>query len=487
LMQLQYSFVAVAYSQTKRGRTMSESIESGGLPSSVSGIFPSLTMSGTLGPPRSECGIGALMPWNGKLYAVTYVSHRGRSGGGTGLYVIDENLRMKQHEASECGTYANRMVHFGSNQLVIGPHVVSVDHQVRTIKDLVNVRLAGTAEHLTNPKEQFLMLGMEGELFEVDAKTLKVNLLFDLTKELNTPGEGRVHFKDIHTYAGRVVVADNTYDAKDLTGETNDGRLAEWDGTRWTILDRTAYVCVTSRKDFTGTMFAMGWDRASVVLNVFVKADQKWTRYRLPKASHCYDHMWQTEWPRIREVEHERFLMDMHGMFYELSPWAYTGRIWGIRPISTHLWVHPDFCSFRGMLVLASDNASPSGDHNLLCAEPQSNLWFGKTDDLWKLGAPKGWGGPWWETTVKAGEVSDPYLMTGFDKKCLHLTHDSAGTVRITVEVDFQGHGAFKRYAVLEVPAGGYVHHEFPTGFSAHWIRVISDTPCRATAHLHYT
>ena len=26
---------------------------------------------------------------------------------------------------------------------------------------------------------------------------------------------------------------------------------------------------------------------------------------------------------------------------------------------------------------------------------------------------------------MKAGEPSDPYLMTGFDKKVLHLTHDS--------------------------------------------------------------
>ena len=35
--------------------------------------------------------------------------------------------------------------------------------------------------------------------------------------------------------------------------------------------------------------------------------------YRLPKASHTYDHLWTTEWPRIREVETERYLMDMHG------------------------------------------------------------------------------------------------------------------------------------------------------------------------------
>jgi hypothetical protein len=39
----------------------------------------------------------------------------------------------------------------------------------------------------------------------------------------------------------------------------------------------------------------------------------------------------------------------------------------------------------------------------------------------------------------------------------------------------------------VEVPAGGYRHHEFPTGFSAHWLRLIADRDCRATGYLYYT
>jgi hypothetical protein len=51
---------------------------------------------------------------------------------------------------------------------------------------------------------------------------------------------------------------------------------------------------------------------------------------------------------------------------------------------------------------------------------------FGKTDDLWGFGKPQGWGGPWRNTEVVSGQVSDPYLMTGFDKKTLHVeTHDA--------------------------------------------------------------
>jgi hypothetical protein len=133
------------------------------------------------------------------------------------------------------------------------------------------------------------------------------------------------------------------------------------------------------------------------------------------------------------------------------------------------------------------DNASTESCHNLHCAEPQSALWFGKTDDLWRFGKPAGWGGPWRDTAVRAGVPSDPYLMTGFDRKCLHLSHDASRRVAFTVEVDFLGNGAWREYGSMAVPAGGYVHHEFPAGFSAHWVRVTAAAACRATAWLTYT
>jgi hypothetical protein len=82
-----------------------------------------------------------------------------------------------------------------------------------------------------------------------------------------------------------------------------------------------------------------------------VGGDGGLTTYRLPKGSHSYDHLWTTEWPRIREVETERYLMDMHGLFYELPTLAYGGAMWGIKPISQHLRMVPDFASWRGMLV----------------------------------------------------------------------------------------------------------------------------------------
>jgi len=129
------------------------------------------------------------------------------------------------------------------------------------------------------------------------------------------------------------------------------------------------------------------------------------------QASHAYDHLWSTEWPRIREVETERYLMDMHGMFYELSPLVWGGALFGVKPISQHLRMVPDFASFRGFLVLGGNQVSSIFDHNVVTGQAQAGLWFGKTDDLWGFGKPQGWGGPWMMDDVNIGEASDPYLM----------------------------------------------------------------------------
>ena len=52
-----------------------------------------------------------------------------------------------------------------------------------------------------------------------------------------------------------------------------------------------------------------------------------------------------------------------------------------------------------------------------------ASVWVGAVDDLWSLGRPRGEGGPWKDAAVKAGEPSDPYLMTGYEKKSLTLSH----------------------------------------------------------------
>jgi hypothetical protein len=457
----------------------------GNSPFQISGVVPSLTVKADMAPVRTEVGIGALMPWAGRLWMVTYLSNRKASGGGTGLYAIDEDFHIEKHQKSVAGCYANRMMHGPSDQIIIGPHVIDTKGNVRNMTDIQHWRLTATMEHLDDPENLFYCLAMDGQFWEVDAHSLQATKLFDLVDELKIDKDVMAHFKGGHTSSGRVVVTNNTYGEDEFLGRRSNGRLAEWDGSRWTILEKVPFNEVAGHKQSSHAMFATGWDKASAILEVFVGG--AWTKYRLPKASRNYDKDWQTEWPRIREVEHVRALMDCHGLFYELSPHTYADKVWGVMPICHHLRVVPDFCAWRGLLVLGGDHASPRRDRYLLAGEPQSGLWFGKTDDLWQFGKPHGWGGPWYDTPVLSDAPSDPYLMTGFDKKAVHLTHAADQSVTFTIEVDFLGTQSWCTYETIRVPAHGYAHHEFPPGFSAHWVRVTCDVSCDATAQFVYT
>lgn len=455
-------------------------------PYQISGVHPDLCLKADLGPPRSECGIGVLMPWCDSLWVITYVSHTKMTGTGTGLYEIKPDFTMDKHPDSHPGTYTNRMVHHASNQLIIGPHLIDSDKNVRTVESLLDTRISSTMRHLKKPDTHVYMLGMEGEFYEMDVTSLETTLLFMLNEELKLDSGDYRHFKAGYTMFGKVIVANNTYGEHDFARQSSGGRLAEWDGKTWTVLEEKPFVEVMGRSRFGGTIFATGWDQASAILKVWTEANKTWTTYRLPKGTHTHDHMFQTEWPRIREVEHERFLVDTHGLFYELSPMAYGNRIWGVKPISRHLWVLGDFCSWRGLFVMGADNASPDHGENLLCGEPQSGLWFGKTDDLWNFGKPSGWGGPWWDTQVEAGRPSDPYLMTGFEQKCLHLSSPDHKSAKVAIEVDFRGDGQFMPSCTMELQ-DGYAQHSFQPGFSAHWVRLVPTTSATMSAQFHYT
>ncbi|QOR71551.1 hypothetical protein IM660_04470 [Ruania alkalisoli] len=453
-------------------------------PFAISGVVPSVAVKADHLPVRTETGIGALMPWAGRLWFVTYVAHKAATGGGTGLFSLDDGFTLLKHPASVVGTYANRLVHKESNQLFIGPHVIDVDGNVTTIPELIDHRLTATARHLKDPENKVYVLGMEGEFFEVDVHTFNVTRLFDLLDELDV--HGYPHFKDAITHNGRVVVVNNSYFHDDFDRGFSDGRLAEFDGESWLILERTQFNTLATANGMGEATFAVGQDRASALLHVHLP-ETGWQAYRLPKSTHTQDHAFTTEWPRIREVESERLLMDASGMFYELPSITYQNAVWGIRPIASHLRVVGDFCSWNGLLVLAGDQTTPIHDANAHAGQPQANLWFGKTDDLWSFGKPQGWGGPWWETHVTAGTPSDPYLMTGFEHKCMHLSHGADEAITFDVEIDFMGTGQWHTYTRITVPPGGYENHVFPSGFSAHWVRLVAGTDCTATVQLTYS
>ena len=139
------------------------------------------------------------------------------------------------------------------------------------------------------------------------------------------------------------------------------------------------------------------------------------------------------------------------------------------------------------MLVLSgiSDNAK-TNEHIIRSDDGKCALWVGAVDDLWQFGKARGLGGPWKNTSVKAGEKSDSYLMTGYDQKSLLLSHTSNESVKIKVEVDLSGTGIWVLYREFNVKPGEPTKHTFPKAFSAYWVRVSANKPTMATALFNY-
>ncbi|MCG3180166.1 MAG: hypothetical protein BIFFINMI_02523 [Phycisphaerae bacterium] len=465
-------------------------------PFSISGVVPSLTVKAEMKTPRTEIGIGALMPWADRLWMISYPSSKARSGHGMGLYEIRDDFSITKRPESLVGTHANRLVHPASDQLFIGCYAIDAAGHVRVIPELNEIRITATIAHLTDPDNKVYFLGMEGEFYECDVHSLAVTKLFNVNDKLGItypqsekrpefPGEPQSHFKGGYCIGNRLVVSNNSFFQCDWNRTHFTGRLGEWDGNEWRVLDTGAYLDVAGRRNFGRSIFANGWDRRSAILRACI--DGQWQVYRLPKASITWEHGWQTEWPRIREIETERYMLDVCGMFYELTPVPWGGRVFGVLPVCRHLRIIPDYCSWNGLLVMAGNQTTPIGDANAVVGQPQAGLWFGKSDDLWSWGKPSGWGAVWWKDLVKAGVPSDPFLMTGFEHKCLHLAIDEGPAAAFTVELDFLGDGSWRTYETVKLPAGGYKAIVLPDGLSAHWARVTSDADCVATASFVYT
>ena len=107
-------------------------------------------------------------------------------------------------------------------------------------------------------------------------------------------------------------------------------------------------------------------------------------------------------------------------------------------------------------------------------------------DDLWSFGKPRGSGGPWHQTAVKAGVPSDAYLATGYDKKRLTLSHSASEPTIFRVEADFTGTGNWAEVTELTVRAGKPLEYRFPDAFGAYWLRLVADKDTTATALFTY-
>ena len=226
-------------------------------------------------------------------------------------------------------------------------------------------------------------------------------------------------------------------------------------------------------------------DAASVIL---AEGGRRW---RLPRAGSqdaAHDALLTAGALRkAREVCTERDLLQAHGTFYEL-PALNAGGAARLRPVATSdLAVH-DYCSYRGLLVLSGLDlaAGATNRHVIRSEDGAAAVWVGAADDLWKLGKPRGHGGPWAKTAAKADVPSDPYLMTGYDRKTLSLENHSDDTVRITLELDAAGDGRFAPWRTFRLQPGERIHEKLPEGLNAYWARAVSNKDADLTCQLTY-
>ena len=152
------------------------------------------------------------------------------------------------------------------------------------------------------------------------------------------------------------------------------------------------------------------------------------------------------------------------------------------------------------MAITGCSTSAKSDDNYFVGGKEEYGVWLGTIDDLWKFGKPTGTGGPWKETEVEAGELSDPYLMYGFDGKRVELSHDGDEVVVFEMLYDFvpaQGRGdrapeqvrgdkVHVRGDKIAVLPGEVKVIEYEDGFSAFWVKVRVDKKCMATAQFTY-
>jgi hypothetical protein len=450
---------------------------------SFSGVFPHLAHTNR----EKEVGIGAVVAWGNHLWTNTYGPHLPH-GSSDKLRQIDRNWHVVERPESVGGTPANRMIHRESNQLLIGHHLIDGQAKVRTIdpKKVMPGRLTANARHLEAPEDKVYYLTMENGVYEVDVRTLKVRTIIADPINISKTFLPGYHGKGAYTGSGRVVVSNN--------GEPNQtypsGCLASWDGKTWSIIARNQFTEVTGPGGLHGNsadddrVWAVGWDKKSIRL--FSLEDGHWSKFRLPKGSYTHDanHGWNTEWPRIRKVKADLTLMHMHGLFFQFPQTFGRNETAGIKPICTYAKMPVDYDWFNGKLVIGKDDASKFD--NDFVQQAQSNLWIGDLNDLKTWGPRSGFGGVWLNDSFDAGEVSEPFLMQGFDRVCLHLVHEGGFDLPVEVQLDNDGRGHWETARTISTGRSAAYQSLVLRSSGAAWVRLVAKGAAdKVSAYFH--
>ncbi len=479
----------------------------------ISGRYPHLTMFNS----GDECGIGAVVPWADRLWAITYSPHDPHGNDHDGLFEITPDLQIIRREESVGGTPAARMIHRESEQLFIGPYAIDKNRNVRVIPySVMPGRHTAIARHLTDPGRKVYYFTMEEGMYEVDVETLEVNTLYLDSNILPGGNHGGprlpgYHGKGGYSSQGLVVYSNNgRIGTGGVAGDglidfrLKGGSLSSWNGewggklspVGWQIINENQFTEVTGPGGIHGNestddpLWSLGWDHRSVLLKLLDQGE--WYTFRLPKADYSYEglHGWHVEWPRIRQVgPNGEYLANHHGMWFEFPGNFSKEDHPAPKPLASHLKITGDFARWQNQIVFGCDDNALSrfGPRKALSAQSQSNLCFKNWDQLKDNGNPYGWGGPWVYDDVRKDETSEPFSFSGYTKRQLHLSHINTYPITFNVEIDRDGRGDWETLTNITVPAHGYIHHEFPDSLRAEWIRLTPDSDGKfVTAYFHF-
>lgn len=479
----------------------------------LSGIYPHLAFYNN----EAECGTGAVVPWAGSLWALTYAPHS-PYGSSDKLYQITPQLDQIVREESIGGTPANRLIHKESNQLFIGPYAVDADGKVRAMSyRTAPGRYTGAARHLTDPESKIYIATMEEGFYEVDVNTLETSMMWSDDNVYRKPGDfpdleqnlirlPGWHGKGLYSGQGVLLYSNNgEHGQKALERfDIESGSLNEWDGKSWKTVRRNQFTEITGPGGIYGNarpesdpIWAVGFDYKSLLLGV--REAGGWSFFRLPKASYTYDgaHGWNTEWPRIRNVGTERrpdYLMTMHGLFWRFPGDFSASKRAGIRPRSAYLKVVGDFTRWGDGLVMGCDDSAQKEFLNTRKAkggvegpgQSNSNLWFMSVDGPDSFGPDNAGGYVWLRESVGEGAVSDAFLFAGWENRCSWLKNDGEQDVTFTFETDRKGNNEWTQLKHVIVPGGGSGYVAFEPADRGEWIRVRTDRATLASVGFVY-
>jgi hypothetical protein len=496
----------------------------------ISGVYPHLVMTNS----HLECGVGAVVPWAGKLWAMTYGPHF-PNGSTDKLYEIAPDLSRFVRSESVGGTPANRFIHTASNQLNIGPYFIDADRNVRVLRPtgqssgVLQGRFTGSAAHLSDPNRMYIFT-MEDGLYDVNPTDLSYIVRYPDVQGTGDKFLHGYHGKGCYTGQGCLVATNNGRNWNNEVPTGPGGVLATWDGTTvqqnggsylsgpggffyssntdagapvtpqpdymagWNQVSLTQHCEATGPGGIRGNpnpatdpVWSTGFDAKSILLHVM--EGQQWNLWRLPKGSYSHDgsHGWHTEWPRIRQLDPADpqgiYLMHMHGLFFDFPKTFSSNNFAGLKPISSYYKMPTDYCEFSdGRIVMGKNDASQFS--NALALKDQSNLWFGTMEDIENWGAPSGHGAVWMNDSVTAEQTSDPFFIDGFVQRTLHLRNLGASPVSVEIETS-TGTPTWTPVRSVSVPANGYVS-EVVSDLTAPWVRLKSSAAStNLTAFFH--